>query len=166
MSERENTPLQAVWDGMNRVVELSGLITDAQHIGVAYAIASVVGDAPDALFGLKRNPCAVGEILYTFYWVKGGSFGKAEVVQPEEGHSAALATTCWIRPLAGIRKIDVEFNVTAPPAVRTEYVVKQRITAQWDDESVVLDGTGSMASYARPELEKLIGLVLAAVRES
>jgi hypothetical protein len=165
MSERENTPLQAVWDSMGLTVDLSSLVTDAQHVGIAHALSSAIGDVPDGFYGTKRNPCPVGEALYTFYWVSGGSFGKGEVAQPAEGHSGQLAISCWIRPLTGIRKVDVGFDVTNSHRMgRSDYAVKQKITAHWDDETVDLDATGIMDTYARPALEKLIELVLASIR--
>lgn len=160
MSDHENSPLQSIWDAMSLTVDLSGLLTDAQNLAIAYGLAALIGSPPDAFFGIKHNPCAEGEVRYTFYWVKGGAFGQAEVLQPDSGSSAAPTMSAWVRPLADVRKVDVGFDVTNPMVVRTEYTVKLKITAHWDDQAVVLDATGSMSNHARPELEKLIDVVL------
>ncbi len=140
------------------------LMTEAQYTGVVHALATVIGGDPEAFFGWKANVCAVGEALYTFMWIKDGVFGKAEVLRPAEDDSKAAPTTCWIRPLSDIRKIEVGFDVTNGPVVVSEFTVKQKATVHWDGESVTLDATGSMNSYSRPELEKLIDLVLGSIR--
>ena len=152
--------MRAVWDAMNLTVDLSGLVTDAQNLAIAYGLGAAIGGPPDAFFGVKRNPCPAGEVLYTFYWVKGSTFGQAEVLNPGDTSNSAPTMSAWVRPLADIRKIDIGFNVTNPPALRTEYTVKLKITMHWDDQAVDLDATGSVDSRARHELEKLIRLVL------
>lgn len=159
----ENTPFQAIWDGMNMSVDLSSLLTEAQHHAIAHALTATIGNIPDAFFGIKRNPCPAGESLYTFYWVSGGAFGKAEVVNPDEGQSTAPTISSWIRPLADVEKVDVGYVVTNRQVVG-ECTVKLKITAHWDDEAVSLDATGTMGNLARPQLEKLIELVLASVQ--
>jgi hypothetical protein len=73
--------------------------------------------------------------------------------------------SAWIRPLDDIRKVDVDFDVTNPPVVKTEYTVKLKIKAHWDDADALLDATGSMDARARPELEKMIELVLASISD-
>ncbi|WP_067976625.1 hypothetical protein [Mycolicibacter icosiumassiliensis] len=162
MSERSN-PIKAILDAIQRSVDLDGPLSDAQHLAIVHALAAVIDGAQEALFGIRSAHCSVGDVLYTFYWVKAGAFGQAEVLRPGDQESSAPTTTCWIRPLSDIRKVDVEVDVTNPPVVKTDYTVKLKATAHWDDESVVLDATGSMSSYARPELEKLIDLVVSSV---
>lgn len=159
----EKSPIQAVWDAIHRSVDLGGPLTDAQNLAVAHALAAVIVGEPDAFFGIKSDSCPVGGVLYTFYWVKGGAVGRAEVLRPDDQDSGAPKTTSWLRPLSGIRRVEVEFDVTNPQVVRTEYTVKMKTTARWDDESMVLDATGSLSSYVRPELEKLIDLVVSSV---
>ncbi|MCV7385953.1 hypothetical protein [Mycolicibacter longobardus] len=163
MSE-EPSPFQGVWDAIHRSVDLTGPLTEAQARAVAHALTAVIAGAPDAFFGIKRDGgCPVGGVLYKFYWVKGGVFGLAEVLRPDDQDLAAPATASCIRPLSGIRKVDVQFDVTNPPVGQAQYTVKMKVTAHWDDESVVLDATGGMSNYARPELEKLIDLVVSSV---
>jgi len=163
MNQGEQSPVRRVWDGMSLSVELSGLLTDPQHLAIAHGLTAVIGGAPDAFFGVKNDPCPEGSVLYIFYWVRGNAFGRAEIDRPSDACAGAPKMRSWVQPLTGIRKIDVESDVTAGRAVRSEYTVKLKVVAHWDDVSVDLDATGSMTYCARPELEKLIGLVLASI---
>ncbi|WP_204807792.1 hypothetical protein [Mycobacterium riyadhense] len=132
---------------------------------IAHGLAAVIGGAPDAFCGMRHDPCRPGEVLYTFSWIRGGSFGRAEVVKPDDSSSAAAPMSAWVLPLVDIRKVDCDFNVTNPGRIPNDYTVKLKVEVHWDDRSVVLDAIPSMNSYARPGLEKLIELVLASMRD-
>ncbi|CAJ1578975.1 hypothetical protein [[Mycobacterium] wendilense] len=163
--------VQEVLDAMRESVEFhdSGL-TDIQVTATWYALCATVRGVPDALFGLRNMTADAGETLLTFYWVRGGVFGCMEVLKPADTDSSAPATRGWLRPLAGLRKVDVEAEVYQPSRMlHSELGVKSKISLHWDDSgkpAVVLDATGSMNTSARPPLEKLIELVLDGVAQT
>ncbi|WP_024447638.1 hypothetical protein [Mycolicibacterium iranicum] len=162
-NDEETSPVQAVWDAMMRSVDFyDGPLTDAQSGAVMYAIAAITDGPPEAMFGEYFKTGREGDVVYRFYWAKGGSFGCAEVLRPAEMDGAPPVVRGWVRPLSKVAKVDVGSKVDRYPVVRSEHAVKMRIDIHWDggDEAVVLDGTGSMTTYSRPELEKLIRFVL------
>lgn len=165
MSDDENTPIQAVWDAMLRSVDMySGPLTDIQTTAVLQSVANVIGGAPDAFYGIYSNQGKPGDVVYTFYWVKGGAFGCSEVLRTQEMESGPPVTRGWVRPLSKIERVDFDsMAVSNQHDFRSGVTVKLKVAVRWDSDAapdVVLDATGSMNTYSRPELEKLIRLVL------
>jgi len=161
--------VEAAWAAVQGSMDVFGLpLSDAQQQIVVQALASMLGGEPDAFFGKHHIQGDEGDVLLTFHWIKDGVFGYAETLRPSTAEHRPPTTRGWVRALASIERVDVEFAYVIPSVVVSGNIgVKKKITARWSGaaEDTVLDATGSMEQSARPALEDLIELVLASVRE-
>lgn len=161
----EQTILRDIRKSINPYVDLdhNGL-TSAQTSAVLHALGVLIGGAPDALFAIDHAQTQAGLDLYTFYWLRGATFGALSVQRPADTDASAPRMTGWFRPLSQIRRVDVEADVTADPVIVSELSVQLKVILHWQDggadSRTVLDATGSMNTYARPALEDLIDRVL------
>lgn len=165
MSNEEDSPIQAVWDAMLRSVDMhSGPLSDIQKTAVLHSIAGVIGGEPDAFHGIYSNQGKPGDVVYTFYWVRGGAFGCSEVLRGEEMESGPPVTRGWVRPLSKIERVDFDSVVVSTRHdFQSGVSVKLKIAVLWDAATtpdVVLDATVAMTTYSRSELEKLIRTIL------
>lgn len=130
------------------------------------ALVAIIDGVPDALYGVKKQDAAPGDVLYTFTWVRGGVFGVLEVMRPAKTDAQPPETGGWIRPLSSISKIEVAVKVVPVQPLSFDARVLLGIKVLWPDgESIVLDGTAPLigTDEAATALDEVVRRILRSV---